>query len=91
MENHLRGRPDLQGRVSGLVSKLQPRIREVENEFSERYGWSPNAALNTVYNEESATEVNLSVVPGSGALTQPESPQIPFDFTAPTVGQIKNR
>jgi hypothetical protein len=41
--------------------------------------------------EASAAEVNLSVVPGSGALTQPESPQISFDFTAPTIGQIKNR
>ena len=36
-------------------------------------------------------EVNLSAVPGSGALTQPESPQIPFDFTAPSVGQIKDK
>jgi hypothetical protein len=81
----------LRAALGGLVSKLQPRIREVENEFSERYGWSPNAALNTVYNEESATEVNLSVVPGSGALTQPESPQISFDFTAPTIGQIKKK
>ena len=26
-----------------------------------------------------------------GALTQPESPQIPFDFTSPTVGQIKDK
>ena len=36
-------------------------------------------------------EVNLSAVPGSGALTQPESAQIPFDFTAPSVGQIKDK
>ncbi len=35
------------------------------------------------------TEVNLSTLPG--ALTQPESPQIPFDFTTPTVGQIKDK
>jgi len=41
--------------------------------------------------EESAAEVNLSAAPGSGALTQPESPQIPFDFTSPTVGQIKDK
>jgi hypothetical protein len=32
-----------------------------------------------------------SQLPGSGALTQPESPQIPFDFTAPSVGQIKDK
>jgi hypothetical protein len=32
-----------------------------------------------------------SQLPGSGALTQPESPQIPFDFTTPTVGQIKDK
>ena len=38
-----------------------------------------------------SNEVNLSVVPGPGALTQPESPQIPFDFTAPSVGQIKDK
>ena len=41
--------------------------------------------------EESAAEVNLSKAPGSGALTQPESPQVPFDFTVPTVGQIKDK
>ena len=40
---------------------------------------------------EENQEVNLSAVPGSGALTQPESPQIPFDFTAPSVGQIKDK
>ena len=36
-----------------------------------------------------SNEVDLSELPG--ALTQPESPQIPFDFTTPTVGQIKDK
>lgn len=40
---------------------------------------------------QSPQEIDLSAAPGSGALTQPESPQIPFDFTTPTVGQIKDK
>jgi hypothetical protein len=48
-QNRLSGRPDLQRRVTDIISQLQPRVREVESEFSERYGWTPNAALNTAY------------------------------------------
>ena len=52
----LEGRPDLQRRVSGLVSKLQPRVREVEAEFSGRYGWKRNEELNQVYNTEAEVD-----------------------------------
>jgi hypothetical protein len=59
----LEGRPDLQRRVSGLVSKLQPRVREVEAEFSGRYGWKRNEELNQVYNTE-AEELGVDLVEG---------------------------
>ena len=34
LDNRLSGRPDLQGRYTGIIKKLQPRIREVETFFS---------------------------------------------------------
>ena len=49
LENRLSGRPDLQGRVKDLVTQLQPRVRQVEDEFSERYGWTQNRDLNRIY------------------------------------------
>lgn len=42
----------------------------------------------TLQPKEITAEVDLSTQP---ALLQPESPQIPFDFTTPTVGQIKDK
>ena len=42
----------------------------------------------TLQPEEITAEIDLSTQP---ALLQPESPQIPFDFTTPTVGQIKDK
>ena len=56
LQGRLSERPDLQRRVSGLVSKLQSRIREVEAEFSGRYGWKRNEELNQVYNTEAEVD-----------------------------------
>lgn len=56
LENRLSGRPDLQGRVKDLVTQLQPRVRQVEDEFSERYGWTQNRDLNRVYDEQPDTQ-----------------------------------
>ena len=42
----------------------------------------------TLQPEEITAEIDLSTQP---ALLQPDSPQIPFDFTTPTVGQIKDK
>ena len=46
LQGRLRERPDLQGRVSSLITQLQPRVREVEAEFAGTYGWTRNNDLN---------------------------------------------
>ena len=46
LQGRLRERPDLQRRVSSLITQLQPRIREVEAEFAGTYGWTRNHELN---------------------------------------------
>lgn len=43
------GRPDLQGRVRDVIAEIGPRIDEVDLDFSERYGWTRNEALNAGY------------------------------------------
>lgn len=43
------GRSDLQGRVRDLINELQPRIDEIDRDFSERYGWTINDAINATY------------------------------------------
>lgn len=41
--------PDLQRRVESLVRQIQPRIQEVDQDFSERYGWTRNESINSNY------------------------------------------
>lgn len=48
-ESRLAQRPDLQQRVRDLVARLEPRIKAVEAEFADKYGWSPREDLNTAY------------------------------------------
>ena len=43
------GRPDLQERVRNVIAEIGPRIDEVDIDFSERYGWTRNEALNSGY------------------------------------------
>lgn len=43
------GRSDLQGRIRDLINELQPRIDEIDRDFSERYGWTINDAINATY------------------------------------------
>ena len=64
MGGRLEGRPDLQRRVSSIVSKLQPRVREVESEFSERYGWTRNEELNQGCYGDEAEELGVDLVEG---------------------------
>ncbi|MEK9655839.1 MAG: LPD38 domain-containing protein, partial [Halieaceae bacterium] len=54
-ESRLAQRPDLQQRVRDLVSQLDPRIKAVENEFADKYGWSPREDLNTAYRARPAS------------------------------------
>jgi len=56
LENsRLAGRPDLQRRVSDIVTQLAPRIEAVETEFADKYGWSPREDLNTAYRARPAS------------------------------------
>jgi hypothetical protein len=102
LENRLSGRPDLQGRVTDIVAQLQPRVREVESEFSERYGWTPNAGLNTAYDESGSQDQRgldtPTATPGAGVLSQVDSAQLELPFgkpdvipnmAKPTTGQVK--
>lgn len=41
--------PDLQGRVSDIVRKLQSRIDEVDQSFSEKYGWTRDESINSEF------------------------------------------
>ena len=41
--------PDLQRRVESLIRQIQPRIDEVDQDFSERYGWTRNNSINSNY------------------------------------------
>ena len=98
LDNRLRERPDLQGRVTDIIKKLQPRIREVETEFSEKYGWSPNTGLNTAYNDQEDQVVpSLS---GPGVLSQSDPvnnsieaafARIQRDYLEPTPAEIKEK
>jgi hypothetical protein len=98
LDNRLRERPDLQGRVTDIIKKLQPRIREVETEFSEKYGWSPNTGLNTAYNDQEDQVVpSLS---GPGVLSQSDPvnnsveaafARVQRDYLEPTPTEIKEK
>lgn len=39
--------PDLQGRVENIVRELKQRINEVDQGFSEKYGWSRDESINS--------------------------------------------
>ena len=100
LENRLSGRPDLQRRVTDIIAQLQPRVREVESEFSERYGWTPNAALNTAYDVQQSQVGNPperpSPVPSDQGpiLTQDERDIDYTDvtkFLPPTVNKVKDQ
>ena len=41
--------PDLQGRVENIVRELKQRINEVDQGFSEKYGWSRDESINSNY------------------------------------------
>jgi len=42
LESSGTGRSNLQRKVHDLVRKLEPRIREVEEDFARRYDWTIN-------------------------------------------------
>ena len=46
--------PDLQRRAEDIIRRLQPRINEVDREFSEKHGWAQNEEINRRYREQEA-------------------------------------
>lgn len=51
------GRPDLQARVRAVTEKYADRIRAVEDEFSDKYGWT-RGAYNEIYEGRGADKVS---------------------------------
>lgn len=41
--------PDLQGRVENIIRELKSRIDEVDQTFSEKYGWTRDESINSEY------------------------------------------
>ena len=53
------GRSDVYGKVRGVVKKIQTRIDDIDNDFSEKYGWTKNDSINT----EFKSGTNEQIVP----------------------------
>ena len=51
------GRADLQARVRAVIEKYADRIRAVEDEFSDKYGWT-RGAYNEIYEGRGADKVS---------------------------------
>ena len=49
--------PDLQGRVSDIVRDLKQRIDEVDQTFSEKYGWTRDESINSQFKQPPETPV----------------------------------
>jgi len=60
--------PDLQRRVENIVRDLKSRIDEVDQTFSEKYGWTRDESINSDYRE-----------PGEIA-RRPEDPELDLSF-----------
>lgn len=50
-QTSLEGRPDLQEKVRDIVRELQPRIDEVDTTLSEKYGWTRDESINSIYRD----------------------------------------
>ena len=42
-------RPDIQRRVKDIVTQLYPAVADAETDIAERYGWTVNKEINTIY------------------------------------------
>jgi hypothetical protein len=51
-----KGRSDLQRKIRSILPRLQTRIDEVDADFSERYGFTRNNALNEQYRDKKITQ-----------------------------------
>ena len=57
--------PDLQRRVEDLIHRLQPRIDAVDQNFSEKYGWTQNERINKNFKPRQ-DEVVYDALPDKG-------------------------
>jgi len=57
-----KGRPDLQRKVQDIINEVQPRIDEIDSDFSERYGFTRNEQINSSFRrtEEQVTPPQMS-------------------------------
>jgi hypothetical protein len=57
-----KGRPDLQRKVQDIINEVQPRIDEIDSDFSERYGFTRNEQINSNFRrtEEQVTPPQMS-------------------------------
>ena len=74
IQNTFRGRSDLQQRVRDIVTKLNPRVEAVEEDFSNKYGWT-REDLNTEYRDPTAVEPEEAI----GSIKEAKTPPIPKD------------
>jgi hypothetical protein len=59
----LAGRPDLQRKIRDIVNRLAPRVSAVEEEFSNRHGWTRNRELNRAY--ETTDQDPIGIAPST--------------------------
>ena len=88
---NLAGRPDLQRKIRDIVNRLAPRISAVEEEFSNRHGWTRNRELNRAYETTDQNPIGIApstlpVEEGIGSLPTKklEGQSANTDGTAPT-------
>ena len=57
-----KGRSDLQRKVQDIINEVQPRIDEIDSDFSERYGFTRNEQINSSFRktEEQVTPPQMS-------------------------------
>ena len=65
IQTSLAGRPDLQQRVRDIVRELQPRIDEVDQTFSEKYGWTRDESINSDYRDPELPERRIESRPST--------------------------
>ena len=58
-QTSLEGRPDLQEKVRDIVRELQPRIDEVDTTLSEKYGWTRDESINSIYRDPGITTTRI--------------------------------
>ena len=51
------GRSDVYGKVRSIIKKIQTRIDDIDTDFSEKYGWTKNEAINTDFKSGTTEQI----------------------------------